>query len=480
MDVLIFVFGMAVGAAGVWLILRNQGRQAAEQARIAMGTEGQVTASKLDDALKRNSDLTAELAMREAQISEIGQRLTETMAQRSALQAKLEGERKASEEKLAVWSDAEKKLADAFKVLSAEALRTNNQSFLDLAQTKLSNFQTEAKSDLESRQKSIAEMVTPVKQSLEKVDGKLQELETKRTEAYADLRRLVTTLHEAQGQLRAETSNLVKALRSPAARGRWGEIQLRRVVEMAGMLDHCDFHEQQSMATEEGQRRPDLVVHLPAKKDIVVDAKAPLDAYLNAIEETDENRRRELMKEHAGQVRSLIGELSRKSYWSQFDQAPEFVVLFLPGENFFGAALEHDPSLIEFGVEQRVLIATPTTLIALLRAVAYGWKQESLAKNAREISDLGRDLYARFSTFGDLLAKIGKNLGQTIDAYNGAVGSLERRVLPAARRFKDLKAGDSGVEIEMLTTIDQTVREISQPELLTSSSHPESSGENES
>jgi DNA recombination protein RmuC len=304
----------------------------------------------------------------------------------------------------------------------------------------------------------LAQVVSPVRESLDRVDSKIQELERTRVGAYAGLQEQVRSLIETQTQLRTETGKLVTALRTPHVRGHWGEIQLRRVVELAGMLDHCDFTTQTTLFGEEGRLRPDLLVRLPGGRTIVVDAKTPLDAYLRAIEATDEATRRARLADHARQVRAQMAALSRKSYWEQFDQAPEFAVLFLPGECFFSAALESDPTLIEAGAVQNLILATPTTLIGLLRAVAYGWRQERLAENAAEISALGKDLYKRLSDMGDHWNKVGRSLERAVESYNSAVGSLESRVMVSARKFADLKTAPLGVEIAELAMVDKTVR----------------------
>lgn len=362
----------------------------------------------------------------------------------------------------AVFRRRRQEIETAFRALSSDALARNNQAFLELAKASLGEARQAARGDLELRQQAIAELVTPVRASLEKVDSQIQEMEKARAGAYAALREQVRSLIETETQLRGETSRLVTALRTPGVRGNWGEMQLRRVVEMAGMLDHCDFTAQMTLFGEEGRLRPDLLVKLPAGKTIVVDAKTPLEAYLRAIEAQDEPSRKARFADHARQVRAQITALGRKSYWEQFDRAPEFAVLFLPGECFFSAALESDPSLIEFGVDQNIILATPTTLIALLRAVAYGWRQEQIAQNAADISALGKELFKRISDMGDHWSKVGRGLERAVEAYNAATGSLESRVMVSARKFAELKTAPLGVEIPELEPVEKVVRGVAE------------------
>lgn len=356
--------------------------------------------------------------------------------------------------KLEAFSDAEKRWKESFDSVSQQALQNNNKLFMDLAQSTFQKLQESAKKDLDQKQTQIESVLKPVKDSLEKVDLKIGELEKNRVGAYESLTQQVKSLMDSQAGLRAETGNLVKALRSPIVRGRWGEIQLKRVVEMAGMLDHCDFFEQESANTADGKIRPDMIVKLPGGKNIIVDAKAPLMGYLEAIEAQDDATKVIKMKEHAMHIRAHMTSLSRKSYWDQFNPTPEFVVLFLPGETFFSAALEQDPALIEAGVDQKVILATPTTLIALLRAVSYGWRQESLAANAQQISDLGKELYKRLADMTDHFTRLGKGLTGAVESYNKTLASMESRVLVTARKFKELDSAPTQVEIEETNPVE--------------------------
>jgi DNA recombination protein RmuC len=408
----------------------------------------------------RLSLMEKELAAGKADLARLQQAHTELVAGKARLESALESERKANHEKIELVTRASEELRNAFKVMASDALKSNNSSFLVIAEETLKRFQSQARGDLEARQKAVADMVAPVRESLNKVDAQIQQMEVARGDAYGELRAQVQSLIATQKELQSQTGNLVQALRTPNVRGRWGEIQLRRVVEIAGMLSYCDFTEQETVNTETGRLRPDLVVKLPGGKNVVVDAKTPLQAFLDAFETTDEEARRACLANHARQVRDHMKTLAGKNYWEQFDPTPEFVVMFLPGETFFSAALEQDPSLIEQGVLSRVIPASPTTLIALLKAVNYGWNQEKLARNAQQISALGKELHDRLRLLAGHITQVGAGLDRAVESYNKAVGSLESRVLVSARKFAELGASVAD-DIPELEPIETTSRALS-------------------
>jgi DNA recombination protein RmuC len=360
---------------------------------------------------------------------------------------------------------ARAELETVFKALSSEALRSNNEEFLQLATTKLEGVHREAEGDLEQRRKAVEQLVTPLKESLEKVDRQVQSLEASRRQAYGALTTQVQLLAESQERLRTETAGLVKALRSPSARGRWGEMQLRRALEMAGMLAHCDFVEQPTVAGEDGALRPDVVVKLAGGKNLVVDAKVPLEALLDAFEAGDDVDREARLDDFVRHVRTHRAKLGLKAYWRQFTPSPEFVVMFLPSESFYRYAVERDPSLLEVGPSERVLLASPTNLIALLLAAATGWQEATLAESARQVSELGRELYERLSTMGGHVSKLGNRLEKAVEAYNETVGSLETRVLPSARRFPELGVPGKA-ELDPVSPVERMVRPLTAPELV--------------
>lgn len=350
-------------------------------------------------------------------------------------------------------------LEKTFSALSSQALSRNNQTFLQLAQESLKQFQIQARGDLEQKEKAVENLVKPIREALEKSEQQIRHMENERKEAYGALTRHLETMAQTQQQLQGETRNLVQALRRPEIRGQWGELTLKRLVELAGMVEHCDFSQQETLHTDAGTQRPDMVVRMPDGREIVVDVKTPLDAYLNAIESPDDVSRAKHLEHHARKVRERVNELARKAYWSQFKNAPDFVVLFIPGDQFLSAALDIDRGLLEDALRQKVILATPTSFVALLRAVAYGWRQEHLAANAEHIRDVGTELYQRLSVFTEHLAKVGTSLDSAVGNYNKAVGSFEAKVLPGARKFTDMGV-DAKKGLEPLAQIEKGAREI--------------------
>lgn len=421
MDWLALLASASLGALIAWLLLRT--REAGLRIRLATGENQLQEARSAADAQRTELDRLRSVA-------------TEKETAAAGLAATLEAERRAGAEKLAALEDAQARLSDAFKALSADALRHNNQSFLELARTTLAQFQEGARGDLEKRQQAIDSLVKPIRESLEKVDVRIGEIEKTRASAYSALSEQLKSLATAQGTLQSETTRLATALSGTRTAGTWGELQLRRVVELAGMVEHCDFSEQEVA----GSSRPDLVVRLPRGQIIAVDAKAPTDAFREAAAASDQSIRTAKLAEHAAKVAGHIKALAERAYWEQFKPSPEFVVLFLPGDQFLSAALEADPAIVDRGINNRVLLATPSTLVALLKAAAYGWRQEAVSQNAEEIAKLGRELYDRIVTFGDNLEKTGRGLEQATKAYNKAVGSFEGTLLPGARKFTELGA----------------------------------------
>ncbi|HEY7556530.1 MAG TPA: DNA recombination protein RmuC [Candidatus Binatia bacterium] len=460
--------GLLVGAVMAWLVASQRG-----QAELT---------SKLAEADRRTAAAETRTAAADATSTELRKQYGETRQRTShelqQLRVELASEREAKvraetekqelcqrlEDEKRLLAEAEEKLKDTFKALAGTTLENSNKAFLSLARETFEKVLAEARGDLGKREEAITGLVKPLAESLKSFDEHVRSLETTRQKAYTSLESSLKGLSESQEKLQRETANLVTALKTPQIRGRWGEMTLKRVVELAGMSEHCDFTEQLSLSTEHGRIRPDLVVHLPASREIVVDAKVSLAAYLDALSAESEQSRKEALARHATQIRSHLAALSARSYWEQFDKAPEFVVMFIPGESFFAAAADSDHELIEDGMKKRVVLATPTTFIALLHAVAYGWKQEQIAENAQAISDLGKQLYDRMRTLADHISDIGSSLERASGAYNSALGTLETRVLPAARRFKELGAGSAG-GIPVIEPVDTQPRQLTVAEL---------------
>ena len=413
----------------------------------------------------RISELRRSIHHRDSSLSQLQQELSVARQDCARAGAELAAARQAAAEKLALLQTAETKLREAFAAVSSEALRSNNEAFLQLAKTSFGELQRTATVDLEGRQKAIETIVQPLKESLTRVDAKLQEVERGRASTQAQLSEQIRSLASAQQMLNAETSKLSRALRSPNVRGQWGELQLRRVLETAGMIQGSHYEMKESVLGEDGRLTPDVLVKLPGGRNVVVDAKVPLTAFLDASECPDDATRDAKLREHARQLKEHVSRLAGKSYWSHFQPAPDIVVMFVPGEPLLTSALQADPSLLEFSMNRGVMLASPLTLIALLRAIAYGWQQETVARNAQEISELGRNLYDRIAKLAEHFENVGRSLAKSVEAYNSAVGTLESRVLVTARRLKD-KGVTAAEEFPELETVDHTPRPLGAPELV--------------
>jgi DNA recombination protein RmuC len=458
LDLALLMVGLLLGGALGWSFARVRIETVLRAGREAL--HGRLAAAE-----SRADELAKQLSQRDLEQSELRASLQTERSARTQADTRLEAEQRAVAEQRALLEEARAQLTETFKVLSADTLRDTQASFLTLADERL-----------KGREQAIDALVRPLQDALKRVETQTQQLETARAGAYANLEQQVSGLRTSSDDLRRETLNLVTALRGSQVRGRWGELTLRRVVELAGLAEHCDFDEQVTLKGDGGSLRPDMVVHLPGNRDIVVDAKVSLSAYLDALEAPRPEDRNAALLRHASQMRQHMNTLSGKAYWSQFSTSLDLVVMFVPGEAFMAAAVEQDHGLLEDGIGQRVVIATPITLIALLRSIAYGWKQERLASSALEIRDLGRDLYERLRTLAGHIDRIGATLGQSVRAYNDAVGSLEARVLPKAREFRELGAGE-GDEIRRLKGIEHVPRPLAAPELTEQLSMPETTSE---
>jgi DNA recombination protein RmuC len=429
-------------------------------------TAARTAEARLADARRQSQAQNDEILGLRAHTADQQQHLATLQAEAARLNSELAHERSAAELRAAAFDETREQLTGEFARLSTMALQQNNEQFLQLADTKLNETRQAAEGELAKRQDAIEQLLKPIGEQLGKYEVGMQRLEVERQRAYTTLTEQMKHLSTSHDQLQRETRNLVTALRSPQTRGRWGELQLRRVVEMAGMLERCDFDEQVTSDADSGRMRPDMVVHLPGGKNVAVDAKVPMQAFLDANEADDESLRRSYLASHGRQMKAHVDALSKKEYWKRVDPSPEFVVAFIPGDPLLTAALEHEPGLMEYAVANHVLLATPTSLIALLRAVAYGWQQESLAENAREVQLLGAELYQRLSVLGEHVSGVGKGLNSAVAAYNKAVGSLEGRVLVTARRFAEMGVVGAGEkELAPPPSVDATTRALQSPEL---------------
>lgn len=377
----------------------------------------------------------------------------------SVLTTRIEIEQQNSIEKIESLEKARMQLSETFAALSSQALKHNNEEFLKLAGENLKHFQTQAVNELDKKEKAIEHLLTPIKESLNKTEQQIQHIEKDRKESYGALHKHLETMAQTQSSLQDETRKLVNALRRPEVRGQWGEMTLKRLAELAGMVEYCDFYEQEHTRTNDGALRPDMIVRMPDGREIVVDVKTPLDAYISAIEAVDDTQRLIHLKRHTQNVKQRINELADKAYWNQFKNAPDFVVLFIPGDQFLSAALDQEPAILENALSRQVILATPTSFVALLRAVGYGWRQEQLAENAEHIKTVGEELYGRLQTFTEHLQKLGRSLDTGLKHYNSAVGSFDSRVLPSARKFNEMGIS-ADKRINQPNQVETAVRQI--------------------
>ena len=453
--IIVIVFALLAGAGIVFFVYRYMAARRSPRADVDGGRDHDTRTAET----ARLAVVAERVPQLEKENGELRERLGEAEKRNAALAAALKTHQKSHEARVQELQQMGASLEKKFAGLASEALGKNSENFLKLVSERFDKHKETAKEDLEKRRAAIETLVKPLGESLSKFETKVDAIEKAREGAYRAIAEQVKNLAEGQTGLRSETSRLVQALRRPQTRGRWGEYQLRNVLEMAGMTAHVDYVEQSTVWGEEGRLRPDVIIRIPGGKSIIVDAKTPLDAYLSAMEAEDEEGRERLLGDHARQVRNHVRALASQDYWKALPETPEFVVMFIPGEAFFAAAIESDPDLLENAVRQRILISTPTTLIALVKTIAYGWQQENLAKNAQTVALQGRELYERIKTFGGHMGDLGKSLQQTVERYNKGIGSLERRVLPAARRFEELDVAPAGSTIPTLEPVETDIRE---------------------
>ena len=454
--------GLVIGGVAAFLLTRGKSGDTNSQIQnLEFEAERSRLQTELNGARSSIDEQKALNNQKEIQIGGLNSQLFNLSEQKTILEVKLQNEVRNAAEKLGIISEAQQKMSDAFAALSKQALDQNNQSFVNHAEQVFKRFQESAQTDLQQRQEKISEIIAPVQESLAQVDSHIGEIERERLNAYATIREQINQMTNSQQKLSDTTSQLVNVLRNTKTRGRWGEIQLRRVVELAGMTSYCDFCEQFSVAGEDGRQQPDMIINLPSQRTIVIDAKAPMDAFLNAHDATEDDVRKHHFTQHAKSLRRHVNQLSLKSYAENFSPSPEFVLLFLPSEAIYSAALEHDADLIEYGADKNVIIATPSTLIALLKAAAYGWQQEAVTKEVKQVGEIGKQLYKRLISMTEHIVKVGESLDRAVKNYNAMIGSIERSVLPGARRFKDLHViGDTTEEIPLLESIERVSREI--------------------